>query len=281
MEETLKPIEQVVKARGKSLFIFEHGLGDLINFLPVWREFIEQTGFRSALGASEKRQFDFIYPDMLNINESFNIRKYEYVYKILYPDPKNTSVPIDISDEPAKPYICAYYELGMSEFTWKPYKMFNKYANRNSKRVGVHLFGHTGMHKKFCPVDVAEQIWQEIIDAGYEPFECHMTPDFAEEYPDFVEADSMECLTPDCSLRYETASLGRMIQEIGKCKFFIGVDSGPIYLASALLGTDYIIGLENQKKHNNFLPKHIITVPVLNYEPGTIINQLNSMEVWL
>lgn len=277
----MKPIDEVKKCRGRSIFIFEHGLGDLINFLPVWHEFIEQAGIKPILASSAKRQFHTIIPNVHVFDETLNIRKYDYKYKILYPDPQNTSIPIDISEEPAKPYICAYYELGMDEFTWKPYKMFNKYFNRRSKRVGVHLFGHTGMHKKFCPVDIAEQIWKEIEEAGYEPYECHMTPEFADEYPDFVEADTMECITPDCSLRYEKADLGKMIEEIGKCKFFIGVDSGPIYLASALLGTDYIIGLENQKKHNNFLPKHIITVPVLKYKSGTIFNQLKSMEVWL
>jgi len=277
----MKPIKEIQRIRGRSLFTFDHGLGDLINFIPVWHEFIEQSGMRPTLGSSSKRQFEYIYPGILNIDKSFDKRKWQYIYRILYPDPKNTSIPIDISDEPAKPYICAYYELGMNEFTWKPYQMTNKHRVKDSKRVGVHLFGHTGMHKKFCPVEVAEKIWNEIIEAGYEPFECHMTPGFADEYPDFIEADSMECLTPDCSLRYEKADLSKMIEEIGKCRFFIGVDSGPIYLASALLGVDYIIGLENQKKHNNFLPKHIITVPVLGYKSGTIFNQIKSMEVWL
>jgi len=276
----MKPIKEIKKKGGRSLFIFDHGLGDFINFMPVWFEFIRQTGVKPTLGSNFKRQFNLI-DDVISINSLFDKRKYDYIYKILYPDPKNSSIPIDISDEPAKPYICAYHELGMEEFTWKPYKIFNKYFNKNSKRIGVHLFGHTGMDKKFCPVNVAEEIWNEIIEAGYEPYECHMKPDFADEYPDYIEADSMECLTPDCSLRYEKADLGKMIEEIGKCKFFIGVDSGPIYLASALLGTDYIIGLENKKKHNNFLPKHIVTVPVLNYKSGTIYKQLNSMEVWL
>jgi len=277
----MKPIGKVKSVSGRSLFIFDHGLGDLINFMPVWYEFIEQTGIKPTLAANEKRQFHLIDSSIVPIDDLFNTRKYQYKYKVLYPDPKNSSIPIDISDEPAKPYLCAYYELGMEEFTWKPFHMHNENKIENSKRIGVHLFGHTGMDKKFCPVDVAEKIWNEIIEAGYEPFECHMTPDFADEYPDFVEADSMECLTSDCSLRYEKADLKKMIEEIGKCKFFIGVDSGPIYLASALLGTDYIIGLENQKKHNNFLPKHIATIPVLNYESGIVLNQINQMEVWL
>lgn len=277
----MKPFDKVRNVRGRSLFIFEHGLGDLINFLPVYYEFIEQTGVRVQIAASEKRQFNLINKNILSINESFDIKKFSYHYRVLYPDPQNTSLPIEISDESAKPYICGIYELGMNPFVWKPYRMINKFKVDNSKRVGVHLFGHTGMHKKFCPVDVAEEIWNEIIEAGYEPYECHMTPEFANEYPDFVEADSMECLTPDCSLRYERADLSKMIKEIGKCKYFIGVDSGPIYLASALLGVDNIIGLENQKKHNNFIPKHIVTVPVIHYKSGTIYKQLKIKEDWL
>lgn len=277
----MKPFDKVRSTAGKSLFIFDHGLGDFINFLPIWHEFLEQTGVPCHLGANKKRQFNLINKKIITVNESSIMRKYTYAYKILYPDPKNTSIPIDISEEPAKPYICAFYELGMKPFIWKPYRMLNKWKVKDSKRIGVHLFGHTGMNKKFCPVDVAECIWQEIIDAGYEPFECHMTPDFADEYPDFIEADSMDCLSPECSLRFSKPNLQKMIEEIGGCKFFIGVDSGPIYLASALLGIDNIIGLENQKKHNNFLPKHIVTVPVLNYEQGAIYKQLKFKEVWL
>jgi ADP-heptose:LPS heptosyltransferase len=274
----MKPFEAVKRTPGRSLFIFEHGLGDLINFLPVWYEFMNQTGIRCTLGASEKRQFNLINENIVTTSKPSIDRRYTYKYKVLYPDPKNTSIPIEISEESAKPYICAFYELGMNPFIWKPYQMLNKWKQKDSKRIGVHLFGHTGMNKKFCPVNVAEEIWQEIIDAGYEPFECHMTPDFADEYPDFVEADSMDCISEDCSLRFEKPDLEKMIKEIGKCKFFIGVDSGPIYLASALLGVNNIIGLENQKKHNNFIPKHIITVPVLNYKSGTIYKQIKFIE---
>ena len=39
----MRPIDKVKSIRGRSLFIFEHGLGDLINFIPVWHELIEQA----------------------------------------------------------------------------------------------------------------------------------------------------------------------------------------------------------------------------------------------
>ena len=56
----MKPFNKVKNMSGRSLFIFDHGLGDLINFLPVWYEFLEQTGIRSTLGSSTKRQFNLI-----------------------------------------------------------------------------------------------------------------------------------------------------------------------------------------------------------------------------
>jgi ADP-heptose:LPS heptosyltransferase len=274
----MKPFDVVQRKIGRCLFIFDHGLGDFILFMPVFKEFIRQTQVNVKLASSTKRQFHLINPSIVNIDNDFNKRQYSYVYRICYPDPQNTSIPIDVSDESSKPYICAVYELGLKEFVWKPYRITNKNFNPNSKRIGVHFFGHTGMDKKFCPVSTAERVWNEIVEAGYEPFEVHMTPKFANEYPDFLEAETLDCINDKCSLRFEEPNLGRMIEEIGKCRFFIGIDSGPVYLASALLGVDHIIGLENQKRHNNFLPKHIVTIPVMGYVPGTTYKQIKMKE---
>ena len=117
----MKPIDKVRSIAGKSIFIFDHGLGDLINFLPVWYEFLEQSGIRSFLGSNVKRQFNLINENIVTIDESFNNRHYSYIYKIMYPDPKDSSIPIDVSEEPPKPYICCLYELGMDCFVWRPY----------------------------------------------------------------------------------------------------------------------------------------------------------------
>jgi len=274
----MKPFEIATRTMGRCLLIFDHGLGDLILFMPVFNEFVKQAGVNVGLGSSAKRQFHLIDPKIKTVDSNFDKRRYSYIYRVLYPDPQNTSIPIDVSDEPAKPYICALYELGLKEFTWKPYQMKNENFDLDSKRVGVHLFGHTGMDKKFCPVDAAEKIWQEIIEAGYEPFEMHMTPKFADEYPDYLEAETLDCINEDCSLRFEKPDLGRMIDEISRCRYFIGIDSGPIYLASALIGVDRVMGLENLKRHNNFLPKHIVTIPVMGYVPGSVFKQLKLKE---
>ena len=269
----MKPIVSVLKATKGALFVFEHGLGDLINFLPVHREFCRQIKKKVVIASSAKRQFNRIDKNILSLggNETLIRQRFDYIYRVNYPDSINSYPPIEFHNEAAKPYLCAYYELGMSEFTWKPYRMKNQWIDPNSNRIGVHLFGHTGMNQKFCPQDVTKAIWNEIIEAGYEPYEVHMVPQFANEYSKNDRGcDDLNLINKSNSLRFEEPDLARMIEETGKCKFFIGIDSGPIYLASILLGCDNLIGLTNMKRHDHFLPKHISTVNVKNYKKGSI-----------
>jgi hypothetical protein len=280
----MKPFLAIQKSVKGALFVFEHGLGDLINFLPVHREFCRQVKKRVKIAASYKRQFHLIDKDIISLNGNESLRsKFDFIYRVQYPDSTNSTPPIELHNESAKPYLCAYYELGMSDFTWTPYRMNNQWLDPKSKRIGVHLFGHTGMHRKFCPDVVAELIWNEILEIGYEPFEVHMVPKFANEYDKFDRGcnDYLSMINESNSLRYEEPDLKRMIEETGKCKFFVGIDSGPIYLASAMIGCDNIIGLVNLKRHDHFLPKHISMVNVVNYKKGSIKRIIKQKEGWL
>jgi hypothetical protein len=57
------------------------------------------------------------------------------------------------------------------------------------------------------------------------------------------------------------------------------VDSGPLYLATSILGHENTIGLENQKRVSYYCPKHINTVSIREYENGSVYNRLKLMEV--
>ena len=281
----MKPFLAVRRTVKGALFVFEHGLGDFINFLPVYQEFCNQAHINVKIAASKKRQFHLINRNVISLEgtEVSLKQSYDYIYRVSYPDSTNSTFPIELHNESAKPYLCAFYELGMPDFTWTPYRMGNQWLDTNSNRIGVHLFGHTGMHRKFCPDLVAELIWNEIIDAGYEPFEIHMIPNFANEYnlKDRGCDNSLSMINKTNSLRFEEPDLKRMIEETGKCKFFIGIDSGPIYLASALIGCDNLIGLTNLKRHDHFLPKHISTINVSTYKKGSIKQIIKQKEEWL
>lgn len=272
----------ILKSKHRPLFVFEHGLGDLINYLPVHNELCRQSGKKIMLATSAKRQFELIRPDIISLNGTESFGKYDYVYKVHYPDSSNSRPPIELHNESAKPYLCAYYEMGMEKFGWKPFRMNNKWTDPDSKRVGVHLFGHTGMQTKFCPNELHESIWNEIIEAGYEPFEVHMIPQFADDYKDDDKGcHDLPFVNKTNSLRFEEPDLKRMIEETGKCKFFVGIDSGPIYLATALIGPDRVIGLTNKKRHDHFYPKHICTANVGSYERGSIKRLIKQKEIWV
>lgn len=271
----MKPINEVKNSTSRNLFIFDHGLGDFIHYLPVHKEFERQTQIEISIAAPKSRQFNFIYPKIYD-SETIEPRKFGLIYKIRYPDTKSFVLPFEIYDEPSKPYLCAYYELGMSFFVWSPFKIKTSPV-KNSKRVGVHFFGMTGVNEKYCPISVAKMIWNDIIKAGFEPFECHMQPGFRKKYTDCSD-NTCDFIEQHQTIRYQKSDLKLMMDEISKCHYFIGVDSGPLYLAATIIGYDNVIGLENKKRISYYSPKHISSVSVREYQEGTIYQRLTTME---
>ena len=273
-QAAINPFVEVQKSTRAPVFVFDHGLGDFIHYLPVHLEFERQTQMNITLASSRSRQFSKLYSKVIDA-EDITPRTYGFIYRVFYPDTKSFVVPFEIYDEPSKPYLCAYYELGMSPFIWTPYRMIM--PRERLKRIGVHFFGHTGCKEKFCSNPVAKMIWEEIIEAGYEPFECHMRPDLRARYQDSGD-DSCDFIPESQTIRYQKPDLQLMKDEIAKCKYFIGVDSGPLYLASSILGHENIIGLENKKRIAYYCPKHISTVSIKEYQPGTIYQRIKLLE---
>jgi hypothetical protein len=223
-----------------------------------------------------KRQFHKIEPSVISF-ESLDPKGYEYTYRIYYPDSKAYKPPFEYHEEPAKPYLCAYMELGMKQFIWSPLQLDNPTFNPNSKRIGVHFFGFTGANEKFCPKSVVKEIWSEIIDSGYEPFECHMRPNWRTQYKDCGEDDCV-FINERNSIRFQKPDINLMKEEIGKCKYFISVDSGPLYLAASILGYDRVIGLENLKRISYYCPKPFQKISVREYQRGTIKKLIKRKE---
>lgn len=272
------PLENIMKSVGDVALGFDHGLGDFILFLPVFKELCRITNRKIKIVSPSKRQFQLI-DKSVTVMDSLSDGRFGYIYRILYPDSSRLNVPMEHFNEPAKPFLCSKYELGMPDFIWEPLKMEHRNDPNSNKRVGVHFCGHTGMNTKFCPPDVARRIWDEIKSKGYEPFEVHMEPSFSMEYNigdrgnhyfDFVNESN--------SLRFGKPDLGRMMEAIGRCRFFIGIDSGPVYLASAMLGIDNVVGLYNQKRHDHFMPIRISMVSVSPYRKNSIKRVLNQKE---
>lgn len=255
---------------GKAVLLFNHGLGDLVLFLPLFEELrnrfengLGKHNWDLYIGCNPERNFKQLYDKCVIMNGPYG--KYEdqfdIIFNIIYPEPpRNDSELSNFKgkfyvpniETISKPYLCNYLEIGLENFEWKPYKFNYDFKNKHSKLIGTHFFGHTSIQNKNADYFTAKRIWNQLILAGYEPFEIQMLPlDILEdtETPSFI--------TKENSIRFEYPNLKIMINKILECKCFLGVDSGPIYLAGSLLGFDKVLGLQRKREFKKVLPQKI------------------------
>lgn len=259
-----------LKLHQRSIIFFNHGLGDFVLFLPVYKEILKQAGKRIDLGVHSKRQFQIFHPSV-QLTDKIDIKsRYTFIYNVKYGDPL---------DDLSKPYHCAYNEFGLDEFVWEEHKIKNE-EEKESKTIGVQFFGLSGFkgESKFCPPKTAELIWREIEKAGYEPFELYQRVGFAKDYfLDMDIPDKFDLATENNSLRFQEPNLKLAFEKIKKCKAVISVDSGLLYLAISLIGKENVIGLENMKRISKYLPIDINKVNIKDYEPDSILKQLEAL----
>lgn len=269
---------------GKAVLLFNHGLGDFVLFLPLFEELCKQyPEWDLYVGCNPERNFCYLHPKCIVLDGPYF--KYEDVYdiifNIIYPEPPrnenelssmNNRFTVENMETITKPYLCNVLEIGLPKFTWKPFKRKWTKKIRETKRVGVHFFGHTSIANKDADIDTAEFIWNQIKKAGFKPFEIQMLPlEILEvtETPKFIGKDT---------IRYEFPNLRIMCENILSCKAFIGVDSGPIYLAGTILGFNKVLGLERLRKFHKVLPEKITVLDIENYKRGTeIIDWLKGL----
>jgi len=253
-----------LKDEQRPLICFDHGLGDFCNWLPVYKEIVKQTGRRIELGVRSKRQFHLIYPNLV-LTDKIDVKpRYSFIYNVRYRETE---------DALSKPYECAFNEFGLSDFIWEPHFFKHAVNNLESKRVGVNFFGITGSKGKvkFCPKGVPEKIWYGLEDAGFEPFEIYQRVSFIRDYYSNCDVpDNFSLANEQNSLRYREPNLKMLYDEIGKCKYVLSTDSGTLYLALCVLGMGSVIGLENEKQINKYLPKPIDIIDVANYKEEAI-----------
>lgn len=270
---------------GKACILFNHGLGDYCLFLPLFNSLCEKfPKWDIKIGYSPERNYYFIHPNSVVMNGPYG--KYEDIYDIIfnltyYEPPRNDKEFIYLNSKIghvrklktiSKPYLCNELEIGLEYFKWKPYKLNIELENNNSNLIGVHFFGHTSVQNKDLSYDKGEIIWEEIKKAGYEPFEIQMIPlnllD-STEIPYFINRNN--------SIRFEFPNIRIMSKKISQCKYFIGVDSGPLYLAGSILGFDKCIGLERLRKFDKVLPIEIKKIDAEKYINGSVFNLLKEL----
>jgi|APIni6443716594_1056825.scaffolds.fasta_scaffold00002_2 ADP-heptose:LPS heptosyltransferase len=262
---------------GKILLLFPHGLGDLILFMPIVEELKRRfPRVNIKIGGDGKRGFGDIIGDNFFSIDGFGdyrkiLRQFSYVFNIQYPEPDMKRSVVTIQ----KPYLCNSKEIGLEDFVWKPYRLKVELKNENSKTIGVHFFGNTNSRHKNPTETCASRICKEIKEVGYIPFEVHMIHHFTKDQNLFI---GNNLFGKENSLRSEKPNVQTMINKIVECKYFVGVDSGPLYLAGSILGFDKVIGVQKYLEIGRYLPIEIPKIDVRYYKPRSIFNELKRLE---
>lgn len=248
---------------GAACFLFSHGLGDYINFIPLF-ESLKKEYPDWRLHLYSRSYYNRIYLKSMEIPEDIRTlyRKYSYIFRISYPE---------LTKEEryrwTKVENCNLKEIGLDNFEWKPYNLMNGY-NKESKIIGFHGFGNTNIKNKNIDLYKMEQIWCEIKELKYEPFEIHIN-DGNLCCPYFINRNN--------SLRFNDPDINLFIKKIRECKYFIGIESGPFYLAGSILGYNKIIALEKYLKFNH-IPINYNLIDIKYYEKNSIKNKILELD---
>jgi hypothetical protein len=259
---------------GKVLFIFDHGLGDLINFFPLYesmKNLFPNCTFK--IGVPEKRKYtQELHPSIISLDNSFRSKMYLYqhIFRIHYKEPSIEERFEGIK----KPYLCNSLEIGIPNLIWKPFKHSDFVINSNdSVHIGVHFTGSTNPRFKNINFSIMERIWKEIEECGCIPFDVHMDcyTTLDKNFPKFINKSN--------SLRFKKINMELLIYAIKQCKFFFGIDSGPFYLATSILGVNKCIFLKNKMDINWYFPNPVKIIDTLNYNNGTVTKLLETLEI--
>jgi hypothetical protein len=180
-------------------------------------------------------------------------KKFDYIFVIQYYDYNHPASNKKIPNAKSKLEMCKVLEFGFPENLSIPeYKILNGFKpSDNSDLFMVHFDGHTDKLIKTPTLEEQEIICNEIREMGYNPFDVHLNnrvviKDSIKKLPSFFD--------PEYSLRNkQDADLNLLIETIKKCKYAIGILSGPILLAINILGKDRCIVLEKTFKAKNYL----------------------------
>jgi hypothetical protein len=240
---------------------FGHGIGDCVMFMVILdrlKEMYSDISFKMILqkGLDEET----IYPDCLFGSSLKEIEESNYDLDLV----ATVHFPVEVPGM-TKSEQCCIEEIGIEPIS--EYKLLPKFP---SKLCAVH-FNLTCLPELANPDrDIAEMIWNDILEAGWIPIETHFEHVFhnpVNEKFDFV----------DCTVRRCTPKISTLVGLIQQCGAFVGVVSGNFHVAMATLPHERIAFLEKEIPVARFTNEPIQSFNIKDYQKGSITLWLNDM----
>lgn len=259
-----KKVAEYLEPGKKYLIRFGHGLGDTIMFIPCLEQLRSEHPDCTIDLYVECGQEE-IWASVADKDDP----SYDEIFHLDFPMAEGSSL--------TKPEKCCIEELGCTAVTSTAVL-----PDKASPFVSIHLHGTALPDSVSCPAEVAKAIWQEVLDFGKIPIECHFRHVFHNPANDIHDTDTgnlmpqYNFITRD--VRDCRANLHNLIGMIQHSWAFIGVASGPLVVA---LSTKPDKTLYLQKNHDItcYTKLPIESVDVSNYKPGTVLSWLNQVEI--
>jgi hypothetical protein len=249
---TNKKLVEYLEKDQKILIRFGHGWGDTLMFMPILHTLklrYPDIKFDIYLENGQEEIFES-YPNKNN-------GEHDLVFHLDFPMSEGTGL--------TKQEKCCQDEIGIE---WKQEAQI-PLSPEPSPYVAVHFQGTALPNAVNCPKDVAYKIWDEVIEFGKIPIECHFEHGFhnpVNKKYSFIDRSVREC----------TANLKNLIGLIQHSFAFVGVASGPFVTALSEI-PERTMFLENEHKTCDYTKLRIVTVNVKNYSDGAIREWLNTL----
>lgn len=247
-----KKLVEYLEPGMKVLIRFGHGWGDTQMFMPAF--WILQRRFPNVtidiyLECGQEEIF-VTYPEK-------DSKEHDLVFSLNFPMSEGSAF--------TKVEKCCIEEIGIKPFD----EFFPTFQRYRSPFVACHFQGTALPNSVNCPEATAQKIWNEVIEAGYIPIECH----FEHCFHNPVNAKYGFISN---SVRGCRAELSKLIGLIQHSFAFIGVASGPLITALCVMPTRTMY-LERTHKLSSYTRMDIAKTDVMNYQDGTLKAWLESL----
>jgi len=246
-----KKLVEYLEPGGKYLIRFGHGFGDTIMFMPIYDKLV---------GMFTDCQIDlYVESGQEEIWKSVADKDapgYDVVFSLDFP--------MAIGSDLTKPAKCCIDEVGI-----EPITALAELPEKPSPLVGIHYQGTALPDSVGCPQEVAQQIWNEVLEFGKVPIECHFEHMFHNPVNKmfwFVSSHVRNC----------TANLHNLIGLIQHTGAFMGVASGP-WVAALSIMPERTLYLEKHHKLETYTSEARARVDVLDYRSGSVKEWLESL----
>jgi hypothetical protein len=245
--------------------VFFHGLGDCVQFMDIYDKLVNSfPKIKIDIMLQAGLEHDWIFPNAVMLTTLDNLEEldYDYIFKV--------HMPVEQDPTCTKGELCCRKEIGFDGYVTEYGKV--RLPKIKSPLVGVH-FHNTALPSVFnVPENVAEKIWNEIIEAGYIPIEL------AFKHP-YHNPINTQFNFINCTVRDTKACMKNLVGLINKCHAVLAVPSGPLHCALSIK-PDQVMYLEREVPIERFTHHPVASVNVDEYVDGTVKHWVENLH-WI